>query len=85
MKMSKELYDAPMTPSERAVWWTEYIIRHNGTKHLQYRIKNKLTIGEYIYLDIIILVLGLAIIFTLFIKYISQYFFYGKVERKKTE
>lgn len=23
------------TPLERAVYWTEYVLRHNGTRHLQ--------------------------------------------------
>lgn len=26
--------DQPMEPLEKAVWWIEYVIRHNGTKHL---------------------------------------------------
>ena len=28
--------DQPMTSREKAVWWTEYIIRHKGAKHLEY-------------------------------------------------
>ncbi|KAK4872739.1 hypothetical protein RN001_014768 [Aquatica leii] len=27
--------DQPMTGFEKAVWWIEYVIRHNGTKHLR--------------------------------------------------
>ncbi|KAF2886213.1 hypothetical protein ILUMI_19960 [Ignelater luminosus] len=27
--------DQPMTGLERAVWWTEYVIRHKGAKHLK--------------------------------------------------
>ena len=30
------IYDEPMTSRERAVWWTEYILRHKGAKHLKY-------------------------------------------------
>ncbi|KAF2893561.1 hypothetical protein ILUMI_12615, partial [Ignelater luminosus] len=36
---SKELVDLandqPMTGLEQAVWWSEYVIRHNGAKHLR--------------------------------------------------
>ncbi|XP_037045234.1 UDP-glucosyltransferase 2-like [Bradysia coprophila] len=33
----KELVnDQPMTSREKAVWWTEYVIRHKGAKHLEY-------------------------------------------------
>lgn len=37
MKKLRELvYDQPMTSRERAVWWTEYVIRHKGAKHFDY-------------------------------------------------
>ncbi|KAJ3641639.1 hypothetical protein Zmor_028135 [Zophobas morio] len=29
------LYDKPMTGLEKVVWWTEYVVRHKGTKHLR--------------------------------------------------
>lgn len=37
IKRLKELInDQPMTSRERAVWWTEHVIRHRGVKHLEY-------------------------------------------------
>lgn len=36
MKLRELIYDQPMTSRERAVWWTEYVIRHKGAKHLEY-------------------------------------------------
>lgn len=37
IKRFKQLvYDEPMTSREKAVWWTEYVIRHKGAKHLKY-------------------------------------------------
>lgn len=41
IKKFKELiYDEPMTSREKAVWWTEYVIRHKGAKHLKYPGRN---------------------------------------------
>ena len=28
-------YDVPMTGLDRAVWWSEYVIKHKGAKHLR--------------------------------------------------
>jgi glucuronosyltransferase len=36
VKLRELVYDQPMTSRERAVWWTEYVIRHKGAKHLEY-------------------------------------------------
>ena len=34
-KRFKLLHDQMETPLERAVFWTEYVIRHKGAQHLQ--------------------------------------------------
>ncbi|KAK4872335.1 hypothetical protein RN001_014364 [Aquatica leii] len=34
-RLSNLAEDNPMTGLERAVWWIEYVIRHNGTAHLR--------------------------------------------------
>lgn len=36
VKLRELIYDQPMTSRERAVWYTEYVIRHKGAKHLEY-------------------------------------------------
>lgn len=36
IKLRELVYDQPMTSRERAVWWTEYVIRHKGSKHFEY-------------------------------------------------
>lgn len=36
MKLKEIVNDEPMKSVDKAVWWIEYVIRHNGTKHLQY-------------------------------------------------
>lgn len=53
IKLQAELsLDQPMTGVERAVWWTEYVLRHKGAQHLKgpsYQIPSY----QYYYLDII--------------------------------
>jgi len=36
-KLRELVYDQPMTSREKAVWWTEYVIRHKGADHLKYQ------------------------------------------------
>ena len=35
-KLRDLIYDQPMSPREKAVWWIEYVIRHKGAKHFDY-------------------------------------------------
>lgn len=35
-RVREQVYDQPMTSRERAVWWIEFVIRNNGSKHLEY-------------------------------------------------
>lgn len=35
-KLRELVNDQPITSREKAVWWTEYVIRHKGAKHLEY-------------------------------------------------
>ncbi|KAB0791703.1 hypothetical protein PPYR_03503 [Photinus pyralis] len=44
--------DQPMTGLERAVWWTEYVIRHRGAKHLKSPLLD-IPFYQYYLLDVI--------------------------------
>ncbi|KAJ9591507.1 hypothetical protein L9F63_001944, partial [Diploptera punctata] len=44
--------DQPETPMERAVWWTEYVIRHKGAPHMR-SLTMDLTWYDYFMLDVV--------------------------------
>ncbi|KAJ8959699.1 hypothetical protein NQ318_021891 [Aromia moschata] len=44
--------DVPMTGLEKAIWWTEYVIRHKGAKHLRNPVAD-LPLYQYYLLDVI--------------------------------
>lgn len=63
------LKDQSETPLEKAVYWTEYIIRHKGAKHLESSSRD-LSIPQYYLLDVIcVLLLGLVCSY-----YFAKYF-----------
>lgn len=39
-KLHELVYDQPMTSLEKATFWIEYVARHNGAKHLEFKAKN---------------------------------------------
>ena len=53
--------DQPLPPLERAVWWSEYVIRHGGAKHLQTAAAH-MDWTEYYAMNIVLLVLIIFII-----------------------
>lgn len=46
---------------ERAVWWTEYVLRHNGAKHLRSAAVD-MPWYQYFLLDVIAFLLAVALI-----------------------
>ena len=61
MKLRNIMKDQPLSPLERAVWWTEYVIRHGGAKHLQTAAAH-MDWTEYYAVDLVLLVLIIFII-----------------------
>lgn len=45
--------DQPTPPLEKAVWWIEYVLRHNGAKHLRYGSLD-MPLYQYYMLDVYI-------------------------------
>lgn len=40
IKLRDLVYDQPMTSLDKAIFWTEYVIRHKGVKHLEFAGRN---------------------------------------------
>ncbi|XP_069703750.1 UDP-glycosyltransferase UGT5-like isoform X2 [Periplaneta americana] len=55
--------DVPNKPLDRAIWWTEYVIRHNGAKHLR---SSSLDLAWYQYFLLDVLAVLLIIVLSIF-------------------
>lgn len=75
-------YDRPMTPQQNVVYWTEYVLRHEGALHLKTPAAS-LAWFQYLLLDVISLIV-FFIMFTMYLSYLLvsrlylQYFCYNK-------
>ncbi|XP_026735705.1 UDP-glucuronosyltransferase 2B20-like [Trichoplusia ni] len=79
VKLRRLMRDEFQSPLERAVWWTEYVLRHGGAKHLRSPAAN-ISWAEYLELELVLTLLaGLLVVVSAFIfityklfKYISK-------------
>ncbi|KAL0860384.1 hypothetical protein ABMA27_009783 [Loxostege sticticalis] len=53
LRLRSRMLDQPQTPLERAVWWTEYVIRHSGARHLRASAAN-MSWHQYYELELVI-------------------------------
>lgn len=60
-KYSALTKDQPQSPMERAVWWTEYVLRHNGARHLRSAAVD-MPWYQYFLLDVIAFLSAVALI-----------------------
>ena len=76
-KLSIISRDEPENSLEKAIWWTEYVLRHKGAKHLRSAALD-LEWYQYVLLDVVgfLLLLIFTFCFTLYyiIKIIWHYF-----------
>jgi glucuronosyltransferase len=68
-KFSAISKDEPANSLNRAVWWTEYVIRHNGAKHLRSAALD-LAWYQYLLLDVVAFLFILAAI-TVLVSYLT--------------
>ncbi|KAK5639930.1 hypothetical protein RI129_010741 [Pyrocoelia pectoralis] len=60
-ELAKLVLDQPMTGLERAVWWTEYVIRHKGAPHLKSPLKD-FPWYQYLLLDVMAVLITTVIV-----------------------
>lgn len=53
--------DQPMKPIDRAVWWIEYVLRHNGTTHLKGPLAGKRFYQHVFHLDVLAVIIAIVI------------------------
>ena len=72
-KLSKRFKDRPMTPEQSIVYWTEYVIRHNGASHL-ISPATRLSWVKFLMLDVILVVTLLLVSCVFLIRRIVRIF-----------
>jgi len=83
---SKIMHDQPMKPLDKAVFWVEYVLRHQGAPHLRTAAIN-LTWYQYLLLDVVLFVLGvIAVVLVLFYLAVKRLFkFKSKKKQQKVK
>lgn len=61
--------DQPQTPLERAVWWTEHVLKHGG-QHLRAPTFN-ITWSEYLMADVVLTLLSVLATFLTIVLFLS--------------
>ena len=59
MKLSAILKDSPMPPLDYVLHWIEYVIKHDGAKHLRPAVLD-ISWYQYLLLDVLLLLTGIA-------------------------
>lgn len=64
--------DHPMKSIDRAMWWIEYVLRHNGTRHLRSPTAD-VSWAAYLLLDVILVIVSVITISILLIYKLLAY------------
>lgn len=76
-------HDRPMKPLDKAVYWIEYVIRHNGAHHLK-TAANKLNWIQFLSIDVILLTLIVLLIFFNILIYIVSKVYKLYIKRRES-
>ncbi|XP_017482252.1 PREDICTED: UDP-glucuronosyltransferase 2B20-like [Rhagoletis zephyria] len=69
-EISQLYHDQPETPVKKAIYWTEYVLRHKGAPHMRVAARN-LNFIEYHNLDVIAVLFGGPLLALLVVAWVS--------------
>ncbi|XP_055598542.1 UDP-glucosyltransferase 2-like isoform X2 [Uranotaenia lowii] len=73
-RLGKLVRDQPMRPVEKAVWWIEYVIRHQGASHLRYK-PAQMPVWQYHYYDVVAFLLLVGLVLLALVAIVTRRFF----------
>uniref|UniRef100_A0A1Q3FQR5 UDP-glucuronosyltransferase n=2 Tax=Culex tarsalis TaxID=7177 RepID=A0A1Q3FQR5_CULTA len=73
-RLGKLIRDQPMRPVDKAVWWTEYVIRHQGASHYRYK-PAKMPAWQYHYYDVVAFLFTVTVLLVVALAYVVRRFF----------
>ncbi|XP_055311033.1 UDP-glucosyltransferase 2 [Sitodiplosis mosellana] len=71
-KLQRFLLDQRTTPLDTAIYWTEYVLRHNGAYHLQSPSRNY-SFVQYYLLDVVALFIAIVVITAYIVRRILRF------------
>nr|XP_034826589.1 UDP-glucuronosyltransferase 2C1-like [Maniola hyperantus] len=74
IKLQSVMHDQPQSPLEKAVWWTEYVIRHRGAEHLRAPTANMDWMEYYEIKLILYIAIPLILLLAIIVLLISRLF-----------
>ncbi|XP_052743544.1 UDP-glucosyltransferase 2-like isoform X2 [Bicyclus anynana] len=72
VKLHNIMRDQPQTPLERAVWWTEYVLRHGGATHLRAAAAH-MHWTEYYAVDVVVFIFTVALVIVIGVIFAIRY------------
>ncbi|XP_013168849.1 PREDICTED: UDP-glucuronosyltransferase 2B15-like isoform X2 [Papilio xuthus] len=82
VRLRNIMQDQPQSPLERAVWWTEHVLRHRGARHLRSPAAN-ISWTQYLELELVF-TLGSVLIISLLIVILVSKAIYNFISHKVT-
>lgn len=84
IKLSKMFHDQPMKPLDKAIYWVEYVIRHNGAHHLK-TAGNQLNWFQFMSIDVIAELIIFLLIFIFILFYIIEKMYKAYIEPDESD